>query len=147
MSIHLIQKCLVMSILFCNFALELKRTHTVILTPKKLRPTRTRDKKMNNQSLKSLETAIQIAIDSIVNTTDRQIRTSCITVASEIENEFIQRANNISKLLNSKEAWNIRSMSYGEKFNLLHEKRRELYSLERFYWKAASTVHNFMSRI
>jgi len=55
MSIHLIQKCLVMSILFCNFALELKRTHTVILTPKKLRPTRTRDKKMTHSIIKKAE--------------------------------------------------------------------------------------------
>lgn len=55
MSIHLRQKYLDMSILLCKFALEFKRTHTVILTPKKLRPTRIRDKKMRHSIIKKGE--------------------------------------------------------------------------------------------
>lgn len=76
---------------------------------------------------------MQRALDSIAETMNNEIRMSCINTATEIQYELRRRADMIDKLLSSSEARNIRLMSYGEKFDRLHEKRMELYTISRIY--------------
>lgn len=78
---------------------------------------------------------------------NNEIRMSCINTATEISDELSRRANMINNLLSSSEAWNILDMAYGEKYRLLEEKRRELLTIERIYWKAANAAYKIMAKI
>ena len=105
------------------------RTHNVYYKPQKLRPTRTRDIKMETRDLNRL-----------VYLVEKQSHEDTIQVLESLKEEFQNKATAYDRLTQSDEAWNIYFLLSGPRFTKLDNLRQRLHLKSTECWKASGII-------